>query len=103
MDCQICKTFCTKAFCILNQRIDLLSRHSALSFCVDTADRTAIFQRALEHNKLAVLYYIRYVFQLHAETQIRLIGTETIHCLAPGHTLDRKLQIVIADLLEELL
>ena len=103
MDCQICKTFCTKAFCVLNQRIDLLSRHSALSFCVDTADRAAIFQCTLKYNKLAVFYYIRYVFQLHAETQIRLIGTETIHCLAPGHTLDRKLQIVIADLLEELL
>ena len=103
MDCHVCKTLCAKSLCIFNQCIDFLSRHSTLSLCVDTADRTSIFQCTLKYNKLAVFYYIRYVFQLHAETQIRLIGTETIHCLAPGHTLDRKLQIVIADLLEELL
>ena len=102
MDCQICKTFCTKAFCVLNQRIDLLSRHSALSFCVDTADRAAIFQCTLKHNKVTVSDNFAYIMQFYTETHIRFVGTKTIHSLLPCNSLNWKLDIHIQNFFEQI-
>ena len=44
INCDICKTLCSVCLCKFNQSIDLLTRHSALSLCIDTTDRSAIFK-----------------------------------------------------------
>ena len=62
MDRKVCKSLCTEALCVLNESIDLLSRHSSLSVCVDTADRTAVLKSTFEHNELTVFYDVRYIF-----------------------------------------
>ena len=61
MDCDICQTLCAVALCELNQCVDLLTRHMALSLCVDTTDGTAVFECALEYDELAVFDYIGYI------------------------------------------
>ena len=40
--------------------------------------------------------------QLHSETQIRLVGTETVHRLLPGHSLNRKLYVHIQNFFEQI-
>ena len=59
LDCNVGKTLCSVSLCKLNQRVDLLTRHMALSLSVDTANGAAVFQSALEYNELAVFDYIR--------------------------------------------
>ena len=61
MDRKICKSLCAESLCVLNESVDLLSRHTGLSVCVDTTDRSAVLKSALEYNELAVFYNIRYV------------------------------------------
>ena len=93
MDCNVCKTFCTVTFRKLNELVDFLSRHCALSLCVNTADRTAVFKCALKYNELGIFYGLGNINQLHTETQVRFVGTETVHSLFPGHSLDRELYL----------
>ena len=101
MDCNVCKTFCTVTFRKLNELVDFLSRHCALSLCVNTADRTAVFKRALKYNELGIFYGLGNINQLHTETQVRFVGTETVHSLFPGHSLDRELYLNAEHLFEQ--
>ena len=101
MDCNVCKTFCTVTFRKLNELVDFLSRHCALSLCVNTADRTAVFKCALKYNKLGIFYGLGNINQLHTETQVRFVGTETVHSLFPGHSLDRELYLNAEHLFEQ--
>ena len=39
--------------------------------------------------------------ELHAKTEVRLVGTEAVHCLLPSHALDRKGNLHTEDLFEE--
>ena len=102
MDCNICKTLCAIALCKINECIDLLSWHCALSLGIDTAHASASFNRILEYDKFTILHNVCYIAKLHTKTEIRLIGTETLHCLFVGHTLDWKLYINTNDILEQL-
>ena len=101
MDCNVCKTFCTVTFRKLNELVDFLSRHCALSLCVNTADRTAVFKCALKYNELSIFYGPGNINQLHTETQVRFVGTETVHSLFPGHSLDRELYLNAEHLFEQ--
>ena len=101
MDCNVCKTFCTVTFRKLNELVDFLSRHCALSLCVNTADRTAVFKCALKYNELGIFYVLGNINQLHTETQVRFVGTETVHSLFPGHSLDRELYLNAEHLFEQ--
>ena len=102
MDCNVCKTFCTVTFRKLNELVDFLSRHCALSLCVNTADRTAVFKCALKYNELGIFYGLGNINQLHTETQVRFVGTETVHSLFPGHSLDRELYLNAEHLFEQM-
>ena len=103
MDGQVGQSLGPKALGIFHQGVDLLSGHAGLAVCVDAADRTAVFQGALKHHKFAVPDHVGHIFKLHSKPQIRLIRAEAVHGLSPGHSLDGKLHVKIADLLEDLL
>ena len=97
----VCKTFCTIAFYELNKLIDLLSRHCALTFCIDTTNTSAVLKRTCEYTKSAVFYDITDIMKFHTETHIRLVGTKTIHSFLPGNSLDRKFYIDIQNFFEQ--
>ena len=84
------QAFGAVAFGKLHKLVDFLAGHAALSLRVDSAHRTACFQCVSENRKLRITNHIGYVFQLHSETEIRLVRTEPVHRLLPGHSLDRK-------------
>ena len=102
MDCNICKTLCAIALCKINECIDLLSWHCALSLGIDTAHASAGFNRILEYDKFTILHNICHIAKLHAKPEIRLVGTETLHRLFVCHTLDWKLHIHADHFLEQL-
>ena len=85
------------------QLVDLLSRHAALSFGIDTTNTSTILKRACKYCKSTVFHYIRYIFQFHSKTKIRLIRAITVHCFLPCHSLDWKLYIYIKNLFEKFL
>ncbi len=95
------KTLCTVAAHELGQRIDLLAGHAALSFCIDAADAAALGDRVGKYAETAVSDDIGNVMQFHAETGIRLIGTEAVHRGLPCHALERNLDIKSQNLLEK--
>ena len=64
-----------------------------LSFGIDTANGSAVFQCSGKYTESAAFYDFRYVLQFHAETDIRFVRAETVHGFLPGHTLDRQLYI----------
>ena len=101
VDAQVCKALGTIGFCKLYQGVDLLSRHAALSLGVDAAHSAAVGQRTGEYAEAAVFYNIRYIFQFHAKTGVRLVGTETVHGFLPGHPRDGKLHVHTNGLLED--
>ena len=74
----------------------------ALAFGIDSPDRTAVFYRTFKYSELTVSYHLRHVMKLHAETDIRLIGTIAVHRLLPGHPRDRKFNIKSQYLFKEL-
>ena len=102
MDCNISKSLCSITFCKINQLVDLLSGHATLAFCVDATDSSACFNRILKYNKFAVFDSLCHINQLHAETDIRFIRTESVHCFLPGHSLDRELYIDIQYIFEQM-
>ena len=65
----------------------------ALPFGIDTANGSAVFQCSGKHTKSAAFYDFGNILQLHTETDIRFVRTETIHSFLPGHTLERQLYI----------
>ena len=105
MDCNIGKSLGAVALGKINECINLLSRHCALSLGIDTAHASAGFNRILEYYKFTILHnicHIRNIAKLHTKTEIRLIRTETLHRLFVCHTLNRKLYIDTDDFLEQL-
>ena len=99
-DGNVSQSLCPEAFCILHQGVDLLTRHGSLPVSVDTAHGTACFQSIFKYGKFAAADHIGHILQFHAKTQIRLIGAESVHRLAPCHSRNRKLQIEITDFLK---
>ena len=100
-DRDVSKTFCAISLCKLNEFVDLLTRHAALAFCVDTTNTSAVLKRTCEHTKSAAFYDITDIMKFHTETHIRLVGTKTIHSFLPGNSLDRKFYIDIQDFFEQ--
>jgi len=101
-DRNVCKTFCTVSFGKLNQFVNFLTRHRALSFCIDTTDTSAVFQSRSKYTESTVLHYIAYIMQFHSETHIRFVRTESVHCFLPCDTLDRKFHINVKHFFEQI-
>ena len=101
-NCNVCKTFCTVTFSKLNQFVNFLTWHSALSFCIDTTNTAAIFQRRSKHAESTVFNYITYIMKFHSETHIRFIRTKSVHSFLPCDTLNWKFYINIKYFLEQI-
>ena len=102
MDCNIGKSLCAITLGKVNECINLLSWHCTLTLSIDTAHASASFNRILEYDKFTILHNICHITKLHTKTEIRLIGTETLHCLFVCHTLNRKLYVYANDFLKQL-
>ena len=102
MDCNIGKSLCAITLGKVNECINLLSWHCTLTLSIDTAHASASFNRILEYDKFTILHNVCYIAKLHTKTEIRLIRTETLHCLFVCHTLDWKLYVYANDFLKQL-
>ena len=91
----VSKTFCTISLSKINKLVNLLTRHAALTFCVNTTNASACFQCILEYYESTIFHYLTYVMQFHTKTHVRFIGTETIHSFLPCDSLDWKFDIYI--------
>ena len=56
IDHEIRKSFCPVSLCKFYQRIYFLTRHTALSFCIDSADTSACCKCICKYRETAVLY-----------------------------------------------
>ena len=71
-----------------------------LSLDIQTANAAAGIERAREDRELATLHSLGDIGDLHAEAEIRLVGAVALHCLSPGHALNRKLHLDAEHFLE---
>ena len=101
MNGDISQTLCTIVFCKLNQFVNFLSRHTALSLGIDTTDSSTRFQCILKYSKFTSADNLRYILQFHTKTQIWFVRAKTIHRILPGHPLDRQFHIHIQYLFEQ--
>ena len=98
----ICKAFGTVSFSKFNQLINLFTRHSALSFCIDTTDTSAILQRRGKYAETTISNYVTYIMKFHAKTHIRFIRSKSVHSLLPGNTLNRKFYFNIQNFFKQI-
>ena len=103
IDGKVSKTLRAVGLGELDQRVDLLSRHRALSLRIDAADTAACLNGVREYAESAVLHDIRDIMKLHAEPEVRLVGTVVVHCLLPGHAAEGHLYVNVQHLLEQAL
>ena len=75
--------------------------HASLPFGVDAAHAAAVLNGAGKYAETTAFHNVRHVCELHAETKVRLIGTEAVHGLLPGHPPDRKLYIHVQHLFKQ--
>ena len=102
LDCDISQAFRSVSLCKFYQLVDLLARHASLAFRIDAANGTAGFQSIFEDCKFGIPDNVRNIDQFHAKTKIRFVGTETVHGLLPGHSLDRQGHFHAENLMEQI-
>ena len=88
---QICQTLYAISFCKFHERIDFLSGHACLPFCVNATDTAAPFQRRGKDAEAAVPHCLRHIHQFHAKTGVRLVTAKTLHGFFPCHPGNGKL------------
>ena len=97
----VCQSLGSHAFRHVHQGVDLLSWHVALSLYVDGPDRTAGGKGSCKYAESAALHQLRNIFQLHAEPDIRFVGTETVHRLPVRHPQEWNRNLHAQDLAEQ--
>ena len=90
LDRNVCKSLCAVIFRKAYQFINFLSRHTSLTFGIDTTNSSALLDCPFEHNKLTIFYNFCHILKFHAKTGIRFIRAITIHCFLPCHSRNRK-------------
>ncbi len=72
----------------LDQPVDLLAGHIALTLHVEAADHAAGGRRVAEYAEAGVGRQIRHIDDLHAEPEIRLVRSVAVHRVLPGDLSD---------------
>ena len=88
MNGNIRKAFRPVCLCRIDKLVDFLARHASLALCINAADNTAVFERPRKDAEAAALHRFRDVPDLHAESQVRLVGTVAVHRILPGNAAD---------------
>ena len=75
------------------QLLNLATAPVASALAVDGLNDVASFYRLGEYAKAATTNDFGKLNELHAKADIRTVATKTIHCLFPGHALQRELML----------
>ncbi len=95
-----CKAFRTIGLYPFAEFVDLLAAQGIrLAFQINAAHAAARRKCAREHAELRPFQDLAQVGQFHRKAQIRLVGTETVHRLMPGHAAQRSRNLDIQNFL----
>ena len=72
-----------------------LGRKISKALCADCAHIAAVFNGSVKDAEAASPDNLGQINNFHAETEVRLVGSETVHGFLPGHALNRKLYVHI--------